>query len=220
MRSTLATYEASVHGHGLRGSGLTVTAVCSDCHKAHDIFYAADRRSSLHTANVAATCGKCHAFIQERLAQSVHGQRAGAGGATDRPSPGGKTLRHPSCVDCHQGHDQPHPDSALFRRQIPNRCGNCHADYAQRYGMSVHGQLTELGYEPASKCSDCHGAHDILPRHQSRLAASVAEQRVETCRRCHPNATQSFARFDPHANYKDATGLSPAARDLRLDRDA
>ena len=124
----LATYEASVHGHGLRESGLTVTAVCSDCHRAHDILYAADRRSSLHTTNVAATCGKCHAFIQERLAHSVHGQGTGAGGVSERPSPGGKTLRHPSCVDCHQGHDLPHPESARVPppdsqsvRQLPRR---------------------------------------------------------------------------------------------------
>lgn len=201
----LATYGASVHGHGLRVSGLTVTAVCSDCHKAHDIFYAADRRSSLHTTNVAATCGKCHAFIYERLARSVHGQGAGAGGVSERPSPGGRTLRHPSCVDCHQGHDQPHPQSALFRQQLPNRCGNCHGSFAQRYGISVHGQLTELGYEPAAKCSDCHGDHDILPPINPASLIS-SERRVETCRRCHTYATQSFARFDPHADCKDENG--------------
>jgi cytochrome b subunit of formate dehydrogenase/nitrate/TMAO reductase-like tetraheme cytochrome c subunit len=198
----LASYEVSVHGHGLRASGLTVTAVCSDCHRAHDILYVADRQSSLHSANVAATCGKCHAFIQERLAHSVHGQGTGAGGVSERPSPGGKTLRHPSCVDCHQGHDLPHPNSPAFRRQIPNRCGNCHADYALRYGMSVHGQLTELGYEPASKCSDCHGDHDILA--SSNPASRISpERRLETCQRCHSYATLSFARFDPHANFKD-----------------
>jgi len=198
----LVSYQASVHGHGLRASGLTVTAVCSDCHRAHDILYAADGQSSLHTTKVAQTCGKCHAFIEERLAHSVHGQGAGAGGASERPSPGGSTMRHPCCVDCHQGHDLPHPESALFRRQIPNRCGNCHTDYALRYGMSVHGQLTELGFEPASKCSDCHGDHDILPANDpaSRIGP---ERRLETCRRCHSQATLNFIRFDPHANFKD-----------------
>lgn len=199
----LATYDASVHGHGLHQSGLTVTAVCSDCHRAHDIYYAADRRSSLHATNVAATCGKCHEFIEDRLKQSVHGQGTGVGGASDRPSPGGKTLRHPSCVDCHQGHDQPHPKSALFQQQIPNRCGNCHADYALRYGMSLHGQLTELGYTPASKCSDCHGAHDILAA-SNPLSRVGVERRVQTCRQCHLYANKSFTAFDPHADPHNA----------------
>lgn len=198
----LATYRASVHGNGLQESGLTVTAVCSDCHKAHDILYAADGHSSLHPANVAATCGKCHAFIGDRLAHSIHGQGTGAGGVSERTAPGGNVLRHPSCVDCHQGHDLPHPDSPLFRRQIPSRCGNCHADFALRYGLSVHGQLTELGYEPASKCSDCHGDHDILASGNPASRISP-ERRLETCRQCHRYATAKFAQFDPHANFKD-----------------
>jgi hypothetical protein len=31
------TYAASTHGHGLQASGLLVTAVCADCHGAHEI---------------------------------------------------------------------------------------------------------------------------------------------------------------------------------------
>jgi cytochrome b subunit of formate dehydrogenase/nitrate/TMAO reductase-like tetraheme cytochrome c subunit len=198
----LESFNASVHGAGLWKAGLRVTAVCSDCHNAHDIYYAADRRSSLHATNVAETCGTCHALIQEQLQQSVHGR----GGALD--GLGGETAldelrkRLPSCVDCHRGHDQPHPDSSGFRTMVPHRCGNCHADYAVRYGMSLHGQLTRLGYEPAANCADCHGAHDIVPtRHEaSRLAAP---QRLETCRQCHPYAVANFAGFDPHADFQD-----------------
>jgi len=199
----LASYNASVHGHGLRQSGLVVTAVCSDCHNAHDIYYAADRRSTLHTANVAHTCGKCHHFIEQRLAASVHGRDSGPATETQLAAAGDKKKRKPSCVDCHQGHDQAHPDSTGFRRQLPNRCGNCHADYAQRYGMSLHGELTQLGYEPAARCSDCHGSHDILPTANPQSALSAAN-RVETCRNCHPNASLNFAAFDPHADPRNA----------------
>lgn len=195
----LATYEASVHGLGLRRSGLLVTAVCSDCHRAHDIYYAADNRSSLHASNVASTCGNCHLFLEQRLAQSVHGSAAATG---DDASPSDSGKRRPNCVDCHQGHDQPDPASPEFHFQVPNRCGNCHADYASQYGMSLHGHLTRLGYQPAANCSDCHGAHDILPASnpQSRVAP---ERRLETCRQCHPHVTANFAGFDPHADYRD-----------------
>ncbi len=199
----LATYEASVHGNGLNRSGLLVTAVCSDCHNAHDIYYAADKRSSLHTANVAHTCGKCHYFLEQRLAASIHGLGAGTTTQAPHAAPGGKTKRKPSCVDCHQGHDQAHPDSLGFRLQLPNRCGNCHAGYAQSYGMSLHGNLTQLGYEPAAKCSDCHSAHDILPIADPR-SQLAGVNRVETCRKCHPNASLNFAAFDPPADPHDA----------------
>jgi hypothetical protein len=142
----LATYEQSVHGSGLIKSGLLVTAVCSDCHGAHDILYAADQRSTLHPSNVATRCGKCHYFLAQRLAQSVHGDKAGAGNLADRLAPGGKQSRKPSCTDCHQGHDQVPPDSPEFRAELPNRCGNCHAGLADRYRLSLHGELTEFGY--------------------------------------------------------------------------
>ena len=78
-KEQLATYEQTSHYHGLKESGLLVTAVCANCHGAHGIYWAADRRSTLFTGNVAVTCGKCHRFIAERLRTSVHGQGAGTG---------------------------------------------------------------------------------------------------------------------------------------------
>ena len=75
-RSWAATRRPS-HGHGLYQSGLLVTATCANCHGAHGIYRAADQRSTLYTANVAATCGKCHRFIAERLQASVHGRARG-----------------------------------------------------------------------------------------------------------------------------------------------
>ena len=62
-----------------RSPGLVVTAVCADCHGAHGIFYAADRRSTLHPSNVGKTCGVCHVFLMDRLAKSVHGELTGMG---------------------------------------------------------------------------------------------------------------------------------------------
>ena len=38
---------------------------------------------------------------------------------------------------------------------------------------------------------------------ESHLAGA---NRVETCRKCHSNAVANFAKFDPHASHKDATG--------------
>jgi len=200
----LESYRQTVHGKGLSESGLLVTAACADCHGAHGIYYAADKRSTLHSANVSATCGECHLFIQQRLEKSVHGGGSGPGGTTEKPPPGGKWRRKPSCTDCHQGHHLLRPGLAPFRQQLANRCGNCHPDLSSRYAMSLHGQLTQLGYEPAAKCSDCHGSHDILPVSDPQSRLALGENRLQTCRQCHVYAVLNFTEFDPHANHEDA----------------
>jgi len=198
----LESYRASVHGHGLYEAGLTVSAVCSDCHGAHGIYLPADKRSTLFSANVAVTCGKCHRFLEERLAKSVHANGQGLGAGADRPAPGGKGWLHPSCTSCHQGHDLARPHTARFREQLPNLCGNCHVDLSNRYSMSIHGELTELGYVPAAKCSDCHGSHNILAVSDPNSTLSPAN-RVQTCRKCHANVSARFAAFDPHLDHTD-----------------
>ena len=199
----LATYKENVHGHGLYKSGLLVTASCASCHGAHGVYNAADTRSTLHPANVAKTCGRCHRFIAETLQKSVHGRGKGPGEMAERFAPGGKMQQHPSCTDCHRRHDIAFPESAKFRLQLPNLCGNCHGNLTSRYAMSIHGELTELGYGPGAKCSDCHGAHDILPVDdpESRLAPG---NRLKTCQACHPYAVAGFTTFDPHADHHDA----------------
>jgi len=198
------TYEETVHGKGLNESGLLVTAVCADCHGSHGIYYAADRRSTLHVSNVAATCSKCHQFIEQRLMKSVHGRGAGLGVATDQPAAGGKIKRHPSCTDCHQGHHLLRSDVAEFRLELTNSCGNCHADMSSRYALSMHGELTHQGYAAAAECADCHGSHDILPVADPNSALALGENRLHTCQKCHVYASSNFAKFDPHADYKDA----------------
>jgi thiosulfate reductase cytochrome b subunit len=197
-----ASYLQSVHGKGLTESGLLVTASCSSCHGGHGVFSAKDERSPLHITKVADTCATCHRFIKERLLDSVHGGGKAAGRISDRASPGGTQKQTPTCTHCHQGHDFHDPKSAAFRASLTDRCGNCHEDLSKRYAYSLHGQLSNLGYGPAAKCSDCHGAHDIhaLNDVRSKLAG---ENRVATCAQCHPGSNLNFVKFDPHADHRD-----------------
>ncbi len=200
----LATYKTTVHGKGLFKSGLLITAVCADCHGAHGTYYAADMQSTLNTANIAETCGKCHKGIGERVRKSVHGRGKGPGQATANAVPGQKWKRNPSCTDCHQGHRLSKPESSLYRAEIANQCGNCHPKLTSRYEMNTHGKLTELGYTAAAQCSDCHGAHDILPLDDPNCSLAPGENRLATCKQCHLHAVKNFSQFDPHANHKDA----------------
>ena len=197
------SFGESVHGRGLEHSGLLVTAVCADCHDAHAIHKSDDRRSTLHPTNVAATCAKCHRFIEERLRHSVHGSGNGLGQRTDRLAPGGKENRTPSCTDCHFGHNSPSPGTAGFRLRVSARCGNCHSEVSEGYLQSLHGELTELGYGAAAKCSDCHGSHDIMAIDDPASRVAEGKNRLDTCRKCHPRAVKNFCSFQPHANFED-----------------
>ncbi len=198
----LGTYTKNVHGFGLFKSGLSITAVCASCHGSHGVYRAADLRSTVSPVNVATTCGKCHRFIPERLEKSVHGRGLGIGEPSKRAAPGGTIKRRPTCTDCHLGHETAFPESSTFRMELPNFCGNCHVELSSTYRLSIHGELTQLGYVPAAGCPDCHGGHDILAISDPNSHLSP-RNRVATCAKCHPNANRKFSQFDPHADYKN-----------------
>ncbi len=192
-------YLDSVHGRAVTEGGLVVAATCIDCHGAHQVLPGTDADSTIHRAQVSQTCGQCHVGVSETFEGSVHGQKLLAG------SPDA-----PVCTDCHSAHAITQVDTPAFIRDIVKECGHCHAappDESRRslyetYRMSYHGQVTALGSTRAASCSDCHGAHDILPVADpaSRLSGV---NRIETCRECHAGASASFASFQPHADYTD-----------------
>jgi predicted CXXCH cytochrome family protein len=199
----LKTYTKNVHGFGLYKSGLSITAVCASCHGSHGVYHKEDKHSTLNSTKVAGTCGKCHKYIPERLQKSVHGRDLGIGEPSKRAAPGGKLYIRPSCTDCHQGHETAFPESAAFRMGLPDFCSKCHVELSSTYRLSIHGELTQLGYVPAAGCPDCHGGHEILPINDPNSHLSP-QNRVATCAKCHPNANQNFTQFDPHADYTNA----------------
>jgi len=54
------SYADSYHGLAARG-GSQVVANCASCHGVHNIFPSKDPRSTVNAANLAKTCGACHA---------------------------------------------------------------------------------------------------------------------------------------------------------------
>lgn len=199
--TALQDYRRSSHGHGVFKSGLA-SAVCADCHGAHGIYRASNSNSLLHVSRVADTCAQCHRLIKERLSRSVHGQGDGPGRESAAAAPGGEIKRRPSCTDCHVGHDLPDPRSAQSRNQQGDRCGSCHRELQTAYRLSMHGELSDLGYTAGAKCSDCHGAHDILALSDPNSLMSPGN-RIDTCARCHEGIAQNLVSFDPHANHRD-----------------
>jgi cytochrome b subunit of formate dehydrogenase len=186
------SYLDSIHGKGLLESGLVVTATCADCHTAHGELPPSDPRSTVHHANVAATCGVCHHGIEEVFRTSVHWP---GNAETDRELP--------TCEDCHSSHTIGRTDLTDFRFRMMDQCGRCHESEAATFFDTFHGKVSRLGSAGAAKCYDCHGTHNILPpaNPESTLARAHV---VETCGQCHAGSHRRFAGYLTHATHHDA----------------
>jgi len=184
-------YTESIHGKGLLQSGLVVTAMCTDCHRAHSELPSKNPNSSVNPNNIAATCGRCHHGIEEQFVQSIHSSKV---------THTNKEL--PVCSDCHTAHRIRRTDLEGFKLEIMTQCGRCHQQIAKTYFDTYHGKVSQLGYTKTAKCYDCHGAHDIQPVSDPRSHLS-RENVVKTCQKCHPGATRRFAGYLTHATHHD-----------------
>ncbi len=161
---------------------------CVDCHT--------DVKSLAHdTPPKKITCGQCHADAQEAYSHSAHAiaRKEGAAAA--------------GCQDCHGGAHEVmaggDPKSPVNHENIPYTCGRCHGqkflmesrgESAQpfiSYQESVHGRATEKGSQKAAVCTDCHGAHDIMPANDAK--SPIYKFNVPaTCGKCHTDVNNTF----------------------------
>lgn len=185
------SYADSVHGRGLTQGGLVVSATCVNCHSSHGELPPSDPSSTVNRKNLAATCGACHNGIQEAFAKSIH--------ATGSPKDG---MELPVCEDCHSAHNISQPEKAGFRTAMMQQCGRCHKEQAETFFETFHGKVSQLGTEGAAKCSDCHGAHDILPTTDPASHLSRANV-VATCGKCHEGSHRQFAGYLTHSTHHD-----------------
>ncbi len=190
-REVVERYTMSIHGKGLLGSGLLVTATCVSCHTAHDILPKDDPKSSVNRKNIPATCGGCHKGVFDEFVTSVHSPRVTR---TDRPLP--------ECIDCHSSHQISRADRADFRIRILDQCGKCHKKITEAYFDTYHGKVSKLGSAKTAKCQDCHGAHHILPPDDPKSTLSPWNI-VETCKKCHPGSHRKFTGYLTHATHHD-----------------
>ncbi|HSR47380.1 MAG TPA: hypothetical protein VLL77_05275 [Anaerolineales bacterium] len=190
-------YEASldsVHQKALAG-GNQEAAICTDCHGPHsNVDLDAEPRVA-----IPQTCEKCHSAIYQAYRESVHGSAL----TEENPDV-------PTCIDCHGVHDVHGPSNSPFHLFSPTICLECHADpeLMAKYGLSTeiretyvadfHG-TTVLLFEKLAPdqetnkpvCIDCHGVHDILAPNDPNSRV-MQENLLNTCQRCHPDATVNF----------------------------
>jgi cytochrome b subunit of formate dehydrogenase len=184
------TYNENIHGQALFKKGLSVSAICTDCHGSHAMLPPSNPQSPIHPFQAPKTCGKCHEGIEEVYLTSVHGQHLQAG-----------DERAASCTTCHPSHGIRQIDKP-FLLSVVKECSHCHTELGASYLRSYHGKATTLGYSSAAVCSSCHGAHDILPKSDPR--SNIAPGNIKkTCGKCHENVNDNFVKYIAHVDYRN-----------------
>jgi cytochrome b subunit of formate dehydrogenase len=183
---------------------------CVDCHK--------DVKSSPHEKTPAKiTCAGCHADAQQAYSHSFH--------ATARKPDGSAPATCTSCHgDAHAILPASDSKSPIYHGNIPATCGACHGqkflmestgNSAQpfvSYQQSVHGRAVENGSQVAAVCTDCHGAHSILPANDS--ASLINKFNVPgTCGKCHAGVQTVFAQSIHGQAIARGNGLAPVCTD-------
>ncbi len=142
-------------------------------------------------------CAQCHADAAKDYSRSLHGVTAVKGDPAA-----------PKCSSCHGKHDilpKSDPASRTNRFNVPATCASCHANVQvtrnhpvpppsviNQYFAGVHGKGTlEKGLNVSAVCSDCHGAHLILPKSDPQSMISHANV-PRTCRKCHEGIFRDF----------------------------
>ncbi|NUN96866.1 MAG: cytochrome b/b6 domain-containing protein [Candidatus Omnitrophica bacterium] len=175
----LQHYAESIHGEGVLKKGLTVTAVCTSCHTAHNVLPHTDPNSSIHRENVVKTCTQCHALIEQ-----VH--RKVIEGALWEKEPD----KIPICIDCHQPHDA---RKVYYEEGVSDRdCMACHAqpiETAHGPIPSVDQHLLAGSTHSKVRCAQCHtGVDKRLDRPCETVVAKV------DCSICHAEQVQQHER--------------------------
>jgi predicted CXXCH cytochrome family protein len=191
----LTEYVTSVHGQRL-AMGDTAVATCVDCHGAHRTRPPTDPQADVFAANVATTCGNCHADATRMAAygiptdqldeyrNSVHGRMLFDEG----------DLSAPTCNDCHGNHGAAPPGIGSIRAV----CGQCHATMADFFGQSGHSGIFEDAGLPG--CETCHGNHDVQPVSD----ATLSDRAADVCAQCHEPGDTLGAEFNRIASLLDS----------------
>lgn len=189
-------YSQSVHGKGLMEKGLTVSAICTDCHSTHFMLKEEDERSSVHPDNIPTTCAACHKGIYDEYIKSDHSITREYG-----------LEPLPTCVDCHSAHVISPSDQDKFMTEVTVQCGSCHKELSETYLDTYHGKAYQLGYFESARCSDCHGAHNTLKVDNPNSMVGV-NNIVATCSKCHEGVNKKFTAYLNHATHSDDPTLN------------
>ena len=188
----IGRYMKSIHAQPNKEDQSHTNATCYNCHEAHYIYPKGSPNRNWWRLNLPFTCGACHTSELAAYKTSVHGVETLQNG----------NPKAAICSDCHTTHDVQDPFLDKTRLLITKNCGNCHETELQSYMGTYHGQVNTLGFAYTAKCFDCHGSHAIK-RVNDPASGVHPNNRLQTCQKCHLDATAGFVKFQPHANDKN-----------------
>ncbi|HLG14461.1 MAG TPA: multiheme c-type cytochrome [Blastocatellia bacterium] len=198
---------------------------CVECHggdpKAQTVAgaHSTNFRRTFDRKQIVELCARCHSDQSKMkpygiptdqhalYLTSVHGQKLMKGDSNVAV-----------CSDCHSAHRvlaAKDPKSPVFRENIPQTCGRCHANaelmkpynlsagIVTDYQESAHGKaLLERHNRQAPECTRCHGTHGAAPPGIGDVA--------KVCGQCHTKTLESF-RQSPHKSIMAASGQAECA---------
>ena len=194
-------YMESVHGKALEGGNLGA-AVCSDCHRSHDLRPSSDPTSYVYRTNIPSTCGGCHPTEEGEYSQDTHGRGVKRG-----------VTEAPVCTDCHNEHaikSSGDKTSPTFPANISKvTCNRCHSSekITEKYGLvservttyldTYHGVGSRAGDPKTASCVNCHTSHNIRGQDDPQSTINKANL-PHTCGQCHKGAGPNFAKGSIH----------------------
>ncbi len=157
---------------------------CNDCHRPHSI-----RKTDLVVRTTDRECLQCHE--KEDVHKTVEGEQISL--TVKKEDIQNSIHRDIPCVKCHSD-ISPQLDRPC---ETANRidCSNCHAQVAEDYFESGHGQAFFEKNPNTPYCTDCHGTH-IVYAPQDERAKTYRSKIPQLCGNCHgkldhPAATES-----------------------------
>ena len=178
QHNILENFSESIHGEALFKKGLIVAPNCASCHTAHNILPHTDPGSSIARRNIASTCTKCHAEIQQVHRKIIRGE------LWEKEA---NVL--PACVDCHQ----PHKVRKEFYTQgmADADCLHCHANEQLKAadGRAMFVRAADVASSRHSRvaCSQCHSEVNA-----SRVRPCETIVHHVDCSKCHEEIGQQF----------------------------
>lgn len=178
-----AVFAKSVHGAALP---------CTACHT--DV----SEKTIPHPEKLKPVdCGTCHEKAVTEYKDTIHGTARKDG-----------SQAAATCVDCHGKHDilpGKDPGSRTSHDNVEATCATCHGKasmigqakmpggaVANQFHDSIHGKaLAGAARSAAPTCTNCHGAHDIHAKDDTRSKAHRANV-LQTCGSCHGKESRQF----------------------------
>ncbi len=198
----LTHYSLSIHGEGLFRKGLTVSAVCTDCHTSHNTRSHTDPESSIHKDNVPGTCQKCHGLIERVHRKVIRGELW-----EKEPD------KVPVCIDCHSPHEI---RKVYYELGMSDKdCMVCHSrpdltgeKDGKTVSMTVDNDVLKHSAHENVACAKCHT--DLSIEHER--PCYTTPEKVD-CSICHAEVVETYNTSMHGKLYNRGDPNAPACED-------